>query len=37
MVYAQRLAGDAADSPIVTQRGTRNQITYGIGLGYTWR
>ncbi|CAG2138909.1 hypothetical protein LMG26411_01641 [Cupriavidus numazuensis] len=37
MVYAQRLAGDAADSPIVTQRGTRNQITYGIGLGYAWR
>lgn len=37
MVYAQRLTGDAADSPIVTQRGTRDQITYGIGLGYTWR
>ncbi len=37
MVYAQRLTGDAADSPIVTQRGTRNQITYGLGLGYAWR
>jgi outer membrane protein len=37
MAYAQRLAGDAADSPIVTQRGTRNQITYGVGLGYAWR
>lgn len=37
MVYAQRLAGDAADSPIVTQRGTRNQVTYGIGLAYSWR
>ncbi|WP_432258625.1 MipA/OmpV family protein [Cupriavidus sp. TMH.W2] len=37
MVYGQRLAGDAADSPIVTQRGTRNQITYGVGIGYAWR
>jgi outer membrane protein len=35
--YAQRLTGDAANGPIVTQRGTRNQITYGVGLGYTWR
>ncbi|MFJ4290342.1 MipA/OmpV family protein [Cupriavidus sp. NPDC089707] len=36
MLYVQRLTGDAADSPIVTQRGTRNQITYGIGLAYAW-
>lgn len=37
MVYGQRLAGAAADSPIVTQRGTRNQITYGVGIAYAWR
>ncbi len=37
MVYGQRLTGDAADSPIVTQRGTRNQVTYGVGIGYAWR
>lgn len=37
MVYAQRLTGDAAASPIVTQRGTRNQLTYGVGIAYAWR
>lgn len=37
MVYGQRLTGAAADSPIVTQRGTRNQVTYGVGLAYAWR
>ncbi|EHP38070.1 MltA-interacting MipA [Cupriavidus basilensis OR16] len=37
MVYGQRLTGSAGDSPIVTQRGTRNQITYGAGLAYAWR
>lgn len=37
MVYGQRLAGAAADSPIVTQRGTRNQMTYGVGIAYAWR
>ncbi len=37
MVYAQRITGSAADSPIVSQRGTRNQITYGAGLAYSWR
>ncbi|MGO4815569.1 MipA/OmpV family protein [Cupriavidus sp. 2MCAB6] len=37
MVYGQRLTGSAGDSPIVTQRGTRNQITYGAGIAYAWR
>lgn len=37
MIYTQRLTGGAGDSPIVTQRGTRNQITYGAGLAYAWR
>jgi len=37
MIYMQRLTGGAGDSPIVTQRGTRNQITYGAGLAYAWR
>lgn len=35
--FYQRLVGDAAASPIVQQRGDRNQWTYGIGLGYAWR
>jgi len=37
MIYMQRIAGDAADSPIVSQRGTRNQITYGAGIAYAWK
>jgi outer membrane protein len=37
MVYCQRLTGSAADSPIVTQRGDRNQITYGVGVAYAFR
>lgn len=37
MVYMQRITGDAADSPIVSQRGTRNQITYGAGIAYAWK
>lgn len=37
MVYMQRITGDAADSPIVSQRGTRNQITYGAGVAYAWK
>lgn len=32
-----RLVGDAADSPIVTQRGTENQFFGGLGLSYTFR
>ncbi|MDR3428944.1 MULTISPECIES: MipA/OmpV family protein [Silvimonas] len=35
-VIDQRLIGSAADTPIVTQRGTANQLTYGVGLGYLW-
>jgi outer membrane scaffolding protein for murein synthesis (MipA/OmpV family) len=37
LIYYQRLMDDAANSPIVTQRGTRNQITYGVGLAYAFR
>ena len=37
MIYYQRLTGSAAESPIVTQRGTRNQITYGVGVAYAFR
>jgi outer membrane protein len=36
-VFYQRLADKAADSPIVTQRGDANQLTWGVGLGYAWR
>jgi outer membrane protein len=35
--FYQRLTGDAAGSPIVTQRGDRNQWTAGAGIGYTWK
>lgn len=34
--FWQRLTGDAAGSPIVTQRGDRDQLTAGVGLGYGW-
>ncbi|MGQ7935672.1 MipA/OmpV family protein [Paraburkholderia sp. D1E] len=37
MIYYQRLTGLAPDSPIVAQRGTRNQITYGVGVAYALR
>lgn len=33
MSYA-RLVGDAADSPIVTQRGTPNQFLFGVNIAY---
>ena len=36
-VYCQRLTGSAADSPIVTHLGDRNQITYGVGVAYAFR
>ncbi|HVY05648.1 MAG TPA: MipA/OmpV family protein [Burkholderiales bacterium] len=36
-VFYQRIAGDPADSPIVTQRGDRNQVTGGAGIGYVWK
>jgi len=35
--FYQRLTGDAANSPIVTQRGDRNQWSVGGGIGYAWR
>jgi outer membrane protein len=34
--FYQRLTQDAADSPIITQRGDRNQWTVGVGVGYGW-
>ncbi|HEX6691417.1 MAG TPA: MipA/OmpV family protein [Burkholderiales bacterium] len=34
--FYQRITGDGADSPIVTQRGDANQFTYGLGVGYSW-
>lgn len=37
MLFYQRLTGDAANSPIVRQRGTEHQLTGGIGLGYLWK
>ncbi|WP_148716099.1 MipA/OmpV family protein [Chitinolyticbacter meiyuanensis] len=37
MAFLQRLSGDAGASPIVTERGDRDQWTYGVGLGYAWR
>lgn len=36
-LFYQRIAGDPGDSPIVTQRGDRNQLTGGVGIGYVWR
>ncbi|GAA4709419.1 MipA/OmpV family protein [Sphingomonas lutea] len=32
----ERLVGDAADSPIVRELGSRNQLSGGIGLNYTF-
>ena len=34
--FYQRITGDGAASPIVTERGERDQISAGIGLGYSW-
>jgi MipA family protein len=31
-----RLVGDAADSPIVDDRGTPNQLSGGLGVAYAW-
>jgi outer membrane protein len=33
----QQLRGDAADSPIVAQRGSRDQWIYGAALSYAWQ
>jgi len=35
-VEYQRLTGPAADSPLVTQRGSPNQLTYGLGATYSF-
>lgn len=35
-VFCQRLLGGAADSPIVTERGSPNQRIDGAGIGYLW-
>ena len=32
----ERLVGDAADSPIVDDRGSENQFIGGIGIAYSW-
>ena len=34
--FYQRITGDGADSPIITQRGDPNQWSAGIGVGYSW-
>jgi outer membrane protein len=31
-----RLLGDAADSPIVADEGSKNQWVYGVGALYAW-
>lgn len=33
----QRLIGDAADSPVVADRGSENQFIAGIGVAYAWQ
>ncbi|KIZ34302.1 MULTISPECIES: MipA/OmpV family protein [Rhodopseudomonas] len=35
-VEYDKLLGSAADSPLVTMRGSSNQITYGLGLAYSF-
>jgi outer membrane protein len=34
--FYQRITGDGADSPIITQRGDEDQFSAGIGIGYSW-
>lgn len=34
--FWQRISGEGADSPLVTERGARDQISAGLGLGYSW-
>jgi len=36
-VRYQRLQGDAADSPIVTQQGNKDQYIFGAAIGYAWK
>jgi outer membrane protein len=35
-LFYQSIEGSAADSPIVTERGKKGQMSYGVGVGYTW-
>lgn len=35
-LFCQHLIGDAAASPIVTERGDSNQWSGGVGVGYLW-
>lgn len=35
-LFYQYLIGDAADSPIISERGDRRQLSGGLGLGYLW-
>jgi outer membrane protein len=35
--YYQRLTGGASSSPIIEQRGSSNQWTYGLGAAYAWK
>ena len=35
-VEYERLTGSAADSPLVTQRGSPNQLTFGVGATYSF-
>ena len=35
-VYWQQLSGQAADSPIVIERGRKEQLSAGVGLAYIW-
>lgn len=35
-VMYSRILGDTADSPVVDIRGSRDQMIYGLGIGYTW-
>jgi len=36
IVEYERLTGSAADSPLVTMRGSPNQLTFGVGATYTF-
>ena len=35
-LFYRRLVSDAADSPLVDQRGSIDQLISGIGLAYSW-
>jgi outer membrane protein len=36
LVEYERLTGSVADSPLVTQRGSPNQFTFGLGASYSF-